>query len=295
MLSEDYEGAIEAFTALDGYRDSNDQIEAAINAIRTQVSGMDAKSAAAELAGMDVELSTKLLMSMESKSAATFLAEMDRKTVNTLLANMDVKSATAIQMTNAKVGDTITFGHYEQDKKNDGMEPIEWIILAKETDRALLISKFALENMRYNNTQEFVTWSTCSLRSWLNQTYYKTAFTDEERDLIRSTRLSNPDTKFGGWGGSDTTDKIFLLSVDEARKYFSSDAGRKCAVTAKLVGYGGWWWLRSPGHDNGCALGISTDGEINEYGIEVAYSYTVLGTKFDSNHLVVRPALWLDL
>ena len=42
-----------------------------------------------------------------------------------------------------KVGDSFTFGSYEQDNDlNNGTEPIEWQVLAIENNRALLISRY---------------------------------------------------------------------------------------------------------------------------------------------------------
>ena len=46
------------------------------------------------------------------------------------------------KLKNANVGDSFTLGTYEQDGKTDnGTENIKWLVLAKEDDRVLAISK----------------------------------------------------------------------------------------------------------------------------------------------------------
>ena len=45
-----------------------------------------------------------------------------------------------------RIGDVITFGKYEQDNKtSNGKEDIEWIILDRQGDKVLLISRMALD------------------------------------------------------------------------------------------------------------------------------------------------------
>lgn len=48
------------------------------------------------------------------------------------------------------VGSSIYFGQYEQDNNSgNGPEPIEWIVLDIQDDRALLISKYGLDIQPY--------------------------------------------------------------------------------------------------------------------------------------------------
>lgn len=45
----------------------------------------------------------------------------------------------------ANVGEYVTFGHYEQDNdESNGKEDIEWLVLEKEDDKVLVISKYVL-------------------------------------------------------------------------------------------------------------------------------------------------------
>ncbi len=57
-----------------------------------------------------------------------------------------------------KVGDIVNFGHYEQDGNTaNGKEEIEWEVLKVESDRMLVISKYALDCKKYNETLSILT------------------------------------------------------------------------------------------------------------------------------------------
>ena len=205
-------------------------------------------------------------------------------------------------MRKAEVGSIVPLGSYEQDNDtSNGKEDIEWKVLAKENNRVLLISEKALDCKRYNTSFDPVTWENCSLRKWLNETFLNNAFSAEEQALIQSTTVSadkNPD--YSTNPGNATTDKVFLLSITEAEKYFDSDEARRCAPTAYAIAQGVWtsdsyktadgdavcwWWLRSPGNDECRATYVrSSDGAVYLYG---DYVYYVSGC--------VRPAIWVHL
>ena len=120
----------------------------------------------------------------------------------------------------AEIGDTITFGNYPQTEDGEVM-PIEWEVLDIKDGKALVISKYALDTMSYSNGNEKVTWETCIVRSWLNNDFLNTAFTEREKEQIADTTVEtehNPFTLLSG--GHDTVDKLFLLSIQEAKQYF---------------------------------------------------------------------------
>jgi len=191
-------------------------------------------------------------------------------------------------------GDMITFGHYEQDNDmNNGAEAIQWRVLAREGDKALVITEHNLDTEPYNTSGTAVTWEGCYLRSWLNNDFLNAAFTQAQQDAILITTLKNEDNPvFGTDGGLDTSDKVFLLSIAEAENLFQSDEDRvakrttyaewQCASTNDNGA--GWWWLRSPGYYRNVAAYVYTDGSVGRDGWDVR---NTLGA--------VRPALWLDL
>jgi hypothetical protein len=206
----------------------------------------------------------------------------------------------AEKLKNANVGDYIVFGAYEQDnKESNGKEDIEWLVLDKEGNKLLVISRYSLDCREYNNTQTAVTWETCSLRKWLNETFIVKAFNADEQNMIQSTTVTadkNPEYDISP--GNDTNDKVFLLSITEVTRFFSSDRARRCSATEYAKAQGaytnrnftsngknaGWWWLRSPGHNSKCAADVHYDGSVFSYGIRVDYETDA-----------VRPALWIDI
>ena len=175
------------------------------------------------------------------------------------------------------VGQSLTFGHYEQDNNlSNGAEPIEWIVLDIQDDYALLLSKYLLDAKPYdegNRMDETLTWETSTIRSWLNNEFLNYSFTNSEQNLIWTMILDNSCSEIGdsdynytwqeSWDkflgktilncGNNTEDKVFLLSLAQARKYFGNkfriDAGRT-APTYYAKSHGAAsiaddWWLRS--------------------------------------------------
>ena len=198
----------------------------------------------------------------------------------------DIKSKyNQILMRKAAVGDKITFGTYEQDNvTSNGTENIEWLVLARENNKILVISDKVLDAKQYNNEIN-TTWEQCSLRKWLNDSFLNTAFSKKERALIQSTTVSaDKNPKYSTNPGNATTDKVFLLSINEVYKYFNDFHARECALTAYAKAHGAaLWWLRSPGSSYSAAFVYPTGALVyNGESVKVSYGG-------------VRPALWIDL
>ena len=214
------------------------------------------------------------------------------------ISNSSHKTAAASGMAALKVGDTCKFGTYEQDLITpDEKEDIEWIVLDKDGTKLLLISKYALDCQPYNTGFIDVTWESCSLRKWLNETFLNEAFSAEEADrIVASTVTADGNPDYSVWSaGLDTEDQVFLLSMTEVTKYFSSDQDRMCKLSAYEIQYGtgdtsvgnmygvnGEWWLRTPGSTQHFAVDVNIQGEVDSVGRGVDK------TGF------VRPAIWID-
>ena len=193
-----------------------------------------------------------------------------------------------------KIGETIEFGNYPQDK--DGTEkPIEWIVMKNEGNQILLLSKYVLDAKPYNKEWEdvTVTWETSDIRKWLNNEFYTTAFNKTEKAKIQTSLIKNEDnSEYGTSGGNDTEDKVFLLSEKEAETLFSNDEEKIAKATEyaeKSVVYGNeeksvLWWLRSPGGYSENAAVVDRYGWVDRYGFIV-----------NINDGGVRPALYLNL
>ena len=87
--------------------------------------------------------------------------------------------------------------------------------------KALVISRYGLFDAKYNYTNDYITWENCSLRKNLNGLFLTKTFSKEEQELILETQVVNADNPVRGTeSGNDTTDRLFLLSLDEALVYF---------------------------------------------------------------------------
>lgn len=193
------------------------------------------------------------------------------------------------------VGSSFEMGSYAIRKSDvDGEKsPITWEILAREGDRALIISYYALEKRPYHDNAGPVTWEQCTLRQWLNGEFLSAAFTAKEQSTILLTQVDNgPDQHKAGAvdGGRDTEDRVFLLSYAQAWSYYTDNRWRIANRTPILRGDKDnpdecIWLLRSPGHYEGMSAAVHTSG--NYLSQEVADTSIFGG--------YVRPAMWVFL
>ena len=276
-----YTDAISAFEALEGYKDSVTKINECNTAI------LDSKYNDA-IALMDAGKYTDAISAFEAlegyKDSVNKIEECKVNIYGEEVWNK-VKSV--------NIGDTYRFGSYEQDNnKSNGQEDIEWLVLEKEGTKILVISKEALDCKPYNTSYTDVTWETCTLRKWLNNDFINAAFSADEKAMIPTVTVSaDKNPEYSTKPGNATQDQVFLLSITEANKYFSSDSARQCKPTDYAVANGAWerdsgnwWWLRSPGVIPDSAASVDVDGDVDEYGDGVDFDY-----------IAVRPALWIDL
>lgn len=213
----------------------------------------------------------------------------------------------------AKPHEIITFGTYPQTADGSDRTPIKWRVLQNSGRELFILSEYILDCKRYHSAYIDVTWQDCDLWQWLNDEFYNAAFTDSEKEVIKTT--FNTDN---GQTSPDTEDKVFLLSVAEVErltdilgKDFLRARGTEFARIKKPDGcylyvmdknvdmdyisedgktYGcSWWWLRNQGrlkdkgHDPSRAVFIGTRASIRHYARVNRIGYGV------------RPALKLDL
>ena len=166
-------------------------------------------------------------------------------------------------------------------------EPLKWQILDPST--GLVLSKSIIDSQAYNNyflwndldndgiwntyedfgdsskTHYVSDYANSSMRKWLNDNFYNTAFTSAQKSNIATTTLNNDGYyTLTNWTGHEkldsasTDDKIFLLSYTEANSLFADNASRIATGTAYAKCQGLWtsddygsgysaWCLRSPG------------------------------------------------
>ena len=188
-----------------------------------------------------------------------------------------------------EVGDTLFFGHYEQDNDaSDGWEPIEWYVLDKRADGSyLLISRYALDCKPYKTSGTETNWDKSLLRLWLNEEFFIRAFNSDEQESIALSLVTADNREIEGYdAGADTMDKVFVFGFSQSLKYLSDSDWEFCAPTAfaaangvkqsedmEVDGKGAcWYWLRS----------VSAN--------HIAYHSP--GPGFDVNAAGVRPVIW---
>lgn len=227
---------------------------------------------------------------------------------------------------------TIYFGDSEY--RYFKWERIRWKVLSNDGSKLFLLADKALDCNEYNESRTATTWESCTIRSWLNgygsesnidgidyttDSFFQNAFSVSEQEEILATTVvngNNPDYQTDG--GNDTSDKLFLLSYDEATneaygfcskftivgsaKNTVQSASRWIQPTtyARAMGTnasgdaantGGnanaWWSFRTPGYcKDGYAQATGSNylGSASSYGSEVNFHFGG-----------VVPALYLSL
>lgn len=219
-------------------------------------------------------------------------------------------------------GDTITFGHYEQDNDtSNGPEAITWKVLDVQDGKALVISEKILARVRHRYVEDghgAVTWETSRVRQWLSEDFFDAAFSDEEKTAVCLTNVkSEPNPDYTDTDpGKDTQDYVFVLGLEQYDAYFADDGDLFDAIapytevarvgnpyakdelvrTAKYYpmnnavrgnadGSAGWWWLRTVGQD------YAADGNFMMR-VDAAGKADGVGSDADCG---VRPAMWVDI
>lgn len=184
--------------------------------------------------------------------------------------------------------------------------PIEWRVLKREGRRALVISNYVLACRQFSRDYGNATWDNCSLREWLNGSFYNNTFTRGEREQILLTKVRTPaNAVTGTHGGGETQDRLFVLSKEEAETYFKDDDDRLARATACAIGRGvdvfdgfSRWWLRSPGLEEGNVIAVDTDGTtepLNLFTIGDGDDPTDNSVSAYDYGVGVRPAMWVEL
>ena len=324
-IEEDYRAAAQAFAYVVDYKDANDRARQA----RMKADELKAEKAnrikcaeqerarkkkqtiklvtliAIGCIAFVILLTTVIIPQQKLNKAIALIDFGDYKAAYILLDGINYKNSKELQegikpkyqkvlLSEAEIGSYVVFGAYEQDNiTSNGKEDIEWIVLAREGDRVLMVSRYALDCQQYDTSFTSVTWDTCSLRKWLNGTFLNAAFSENEKAMIPSVTVSaenNP--SYSTSPGFSTTDQVFLLSITEANKYFGSDSARQCQGTAYCYAQGAykvsngncWWWMRSPGCFSYFAANVAHDGSVYSRGNTVNYGGNA-----------VRPALWISI
>ncbi len=193
-------------------------------------------------------------------------------------------------------GGIVTFGRYEQDDNTEnGLEPLEWIVIYTDKEVSLLLCRRAIASM----TPVSRSWCDCDIREWLNSSFLSGFFNDEERAAIQLTSLNNTEGEIGTFlGGEDTQDYIFILSKTQVLEYLPDEKDRICFPTEYAGNYknnyissnsidsktgANEWWVRTVGTSYWDWVTVEADGTVPDWGRQIDYPS------------FVRPAMWINL
>lgn len=186
-------------------------------------------------------------------------------------------------------------------------EPIKWRILSESDGKAMILSELILDSQQYDYDGSYSSnYANSTIRAWLNDTFYNTAFGNMQQAIIETTEVDNSlsstsdPSAYNPYVCENTFDKVFLLSYREAINSLygfststTDDTTRQkhgsdyCKVQGLYYYYyfrsNSYWLLRSP-HSGGADHVLSTypDGHLNTTYVN------------DSSRGIV-PALWINL
>lgn len=204
---------------------------------------------------------------------------------------------------------SIYFGNYQQsDASGNTKEPVKWRVLANNENAngsLFLLADQNLDVQPSHTEHADVTWENSYLRAWLNSTFMKAAFSNGEQQAIKATYVynktqsdgvTNPKPDYSIAGGNNTTDRIFLPSIEEMNNssYFPAGNGSRVSTNTAYVankegmhgkvGKADYWWLRSPGWKVKTAAYIQMIGAVWTKGGDI-----------NASHFAIRPAFNIDL
>jgi hypothetical protein len=171
----------------------------------------------------------------------------------------------------SEIGSTIEFGG------------IEWRVLDADGDKVLVLSEHILHGS-YTSARWGRGWEESTFRQYLNGSFFDETFSEDEKSKIIETSVKNDTWSYYGTTiRGNTTDKIFLLSQEEAVKYLGN--GKRCCdtefccfgntdneynsmrVASDETGRPAWWWLRTPGlYVSSASVVVLEDGIIHRDG-----------------------------
>ena len=198
-------------------------------------------------------------------------------------------------------------------------EPLRWRVLDPAAGLVLcedIVDAQAYQNVVYKNGSEYYQgiesevyandYAASSIRQWLLNDFYQTAFTSEEQAKIAYTALDNSEysSTHPEFNSESTFDKLFLLSFSDVQneaygfttnKYLDETRIGRGTDYAKCqnlwAGEGGagpsFWWLRSPWSKSRRAATVNAFGAIAQEGSGFVWAG---GYSVDIVYMGVRPA-----
>lgn len=222
---------------------------------------------------------TETAESNATEYSTDYVEPTSEKVIETTEIEKSTQTTEAPKPTTPKKNiDSVVIGNYNGN-------PVEWLVLTSKNNSTLLISKYILDYKKFRDSTiaESTNWERSTIRQWLNEDFYNSTFSEEERSYIQISTVQDfmEDHKLG----EKTEDKVFLLSHDDAWTFFKDDNARKASSTSYAKSQYKYsndsWWL------------------IDSYSSEL-YKYVVNNKGKCENYPRVnetngvRPAMWVN-
>lgn len=307
---EMYKDAKEVYDGLYGYKDSDSLMRECDTQLELLETKKTYKNAVTRFDAGDYKEAALLFTSIKDyEDAKNKAAESYYKYGEVSAKNSDYENAynafnNAGDYQNAKelaakykfavvgIGQTIAFGKYEQDNNTtNGAEDLVWYVLYKEQDKVLLLSKYLVEKMAFDETLKLpntetkpFTYENSTIRKFVNETFYNAAFSEAEKKAIIPLTIAENDAQ--GVEIAKSENKVFIPTYEMIEKYVTKST-MKTAETTKHVNPNATystrkmtWWTSSINQTGTESVVISNSGVVSKAAL--------------SGVLGVRPAIWVD-
>lgn len=232
---------------------------------------------AAEQAEQAAQKAAELAAEQAAKQAVEQPGTQDAETAADQTENQDAEQIIEIPAQETLVFSDITVGsEIKFGMKED--QPITWKVLDAVNGAALIFSTDSVHTMAYHLPGGNITWKDSEIRKWLNNEFTEEYFSPDEQSRILISNVNNEDNpNYHTPGGEPTSDKVFLLSINDVNSFIPDKEARALGYT---------WWLRSPGSNQNNVAIVDSYGNVNMSGNIASNSFGKYG---------IRPAMWISV
>jgi len=153
----------------------------------------------------------------------------------------------------------------------------EWRVLEENQDSYFLLSEQVLEPGIYHDKFEGTKWEDSSIRKYLNGAFLETFKLEDRERLIENSTVPSTNPWYGAGSQTTTSDRAFLLSVEEVVKYLGNSGQLKCPVERFYIsdhfnenrkavlpeGTPARWFLRTQGSTADFVCVVTNEGKIS--------------------------------
>lgn len=188
------------------------------------------------------------------------------------------------------------FGRYPLRNEQD-ICPILWRMVRREGDYALLITKHGIDSAPLDHSaRKGKGWHNSTLRAWLNDSFLRNAFNDEERRVMANANVVSVSYADNHPYENKTTDAVFLLNPPLVAEALSVD-DRIIRVTPYAQSQGAKspaWWIRETQNRD-----VIMEGDYRHFGAYVDGNGNIISARQSkvvlNNTMVVRPSIYVSV